>query len=75
MHIFVKFMKNERSTKFYSIFQEVMKLRSLEGFDVSGVILGNAHIMSFSVVYNVLEQELIWFGNLENTLRFFFVPF
>ena len=68
-------MKNERSTKFYSIFQEVMKLRSLEGFDVSDVILWNAHIMSFSVVYNVLEQELIWFGNLENTLRFFFVPF
>ena len=67
-------MKNERSTKFYSIFQEVMKLRSLEGFDVNDVILENAHIMSFSVVYNVLEQELIWFGNLENT-RFFLVPF
>ena len=54
------------------MFQEVVKLRSLEGLDISDVISTNA---SFSAVHYVLEQELIWFGSLEKSLLFFLVPF
>ena len=71
-------MEKESSIKLYDvliILQEVMKLRSLEGLNVSDAIPTNVHNMRFSAVHNVLEQELIWFGNLEKSLLFFWVPF
>ena len=71
-------MEKEPSTRFHGvliIFQEVMKLRSLEGLNVSDVMPANVHNMRFSAVHNVLEQELIWFGSLEKSLMFFLVPF
>ena len=58
-------MEKEPSTKFYGvliIFQEVMKLRTVEGIDVSDVIPANVHNMCFSAVHNIFGRKtyLVW---------------
>ena len=71
-------MEKGPSTKFCGIliiFQQVMKLLCLERLNVSDVLPANVHNMHYSVVHNVLEQKLIWFGSLEKGLLFFLVPF
>ena len=68
----------EPSAKFYRvliIFLEVLKVRSLEGLDVSDLILENVHNMRYSPVHNILEQELIWIWDLRQYSSFFLVPF
>ena len=45
-----------------------MKRRSLEGLDISDVILANVHNMRFSSVHNALQQELTWLETLEKNL-------
>ena len=74
LHIFVKFIEKEPSTKFYGIliiFKKVMKFRSWAEFDVSDVIPTNIHNMRFSAVYNILRQELLWFKSPENAFFVF----
>ena len=76
LHIFVKFIEKEPSTKFYGIliiFKKVMKFRSWAEFDVSDVIPTNIHNMRFSAVYNILRQELLWFKSPENAFFVFFL--
>ena len=57
-----------------------MKLRSIEGLDVSDVISVNVHKMRFSVVYNVFETKtyFVWEFRKKFTVflgSFFFVSF